>query len=988
MASTKTELTADHRQHLIYEGFVNEQINEFLEAGLIESLGPIEAAELFHQVKDSSGTPVTGGLIFKFSKNFSQLRLDAPELIQKPGEKPPRYLSPAIPIDTTCAYIPEGCKVITEGMKDALAFEKMGGIPTGAIAGVSHAVKALPAGCGYTIVFDADAWTNGNVFLALIKAGIHCGGKVAILPTIDGEPKAGACEYFKSGYTAEDLKKLVDDAFEPEQLFEAWLLRQNITSVGSAADVAVAAGKILGALHGYASSKTKGEIKTLLKTPLLKNYPLDFHAVCSDSFNTKESKRANDKAEGEDFDTVEFALTLVKTKAVLFYSPEPDSVEYAEIPTPHNSFKTVPIDSPDFKKWLRGDYYALTGAGIPREDMSVIVETAKAIAAFDAPMLPVSTQRIAAHDGRYFLYLADDHHTVIEYSDRGWNPCTKSPVKFVYDKYKSLMPVPIRGGSIEDLWKFVRISDQTDRLLIITFLVKALVPGGTDPILALSGYQDTGKTTAAKYLRALVDPFEKGAVLSKLPSEGDSVAIHCQKRRILAIDNVSHITKDQADFLCGVSTGTGLSKRKLHSDSEEILLDVRNLTIITSIGNVVKEGDLLSRSLVIEMSRMTAEERGNETDLNIEYEKLTPLMLGALLDITCAGLSHREKVASTFKQYTRFGDFSMLGEGIELHLSMKTGTLSKRISDGVGIAHDITIEASPVGSMIRSWLTSDMVIWKNNEGTDFKHYWEGNASGLHTILKNQAKKSELASTIPKTAHALSSELKRIESALNHKNIEINQWRDNKGRYLSIKLLTVDGEKSNNLQGENAGDSIHTLTSKKEPNKTASPASPFKNEELDINVSNGFSGDAQENSERHRSVTKNPNDTSENLQNACLVSNDAGDAPADDTKNSKMYIKAEASPTLNVYPEVPTSYETENRSVNGDALVTLQNSQSVTAQSLCCELDTPLSKNDSDAGDAVSLGSFVENESYYDSFEYLVKPQDPNDESTFDQDDEV
>jgi hypothetical protein len=208
----ESNLASNHHQHLLSEGFSEANINELIDKGLIRSLTPAEAAVDWFRVRDKDGEGLTGGIVFQFSETFSQLRVDSPELIQKAGEKPPRYLSPAVPIDNTCAYIPEGCKVITEGMKDALAFEKMGGIPTGAIAGVSHAVKALPAGCGYTIVFDADAWTNGNVFLALIKAGVHCGGKVAILPTIDGEPKAGACEYFKAGYTAEDFKNLVDDA--------------------------------------------------------------------------------------------------------------------------------------------------------------------------------------------------------------------------------------------------------------------------------------------------------------------------------------------------------------------------------------------------------------------------------------------------------------------------------------------------------------------------------------------------------------------------------------------------------------------------------------------------------------------------------------------------------------------------------------------------------------------------------------------------------
>jgi ABC-type glutathione transport system ATPase component len=84
--------------------------------------------------------------------------------------------------------------------------------------------------------------------------------------------------------------------------------------------------------------------------------------------------------------------------------------------------------------------------------------------------------------------------------------------------------------------------------MVTAILVKGLVPGGTDPILAISGYAGSGKTTTANYLRSLIDPFTKGKVLAKIP-EIDHIAIHAKKRRILAIDNISHITADQSDTL-------------------------------------------------------------------------------------------------------------------------------------------------------------------------------------------------------------------------------------------------------------------------------------------------------------------------------------------------------------------------------------------------------------------------------------------------------
>ena len=115
---------------------------------------------------------MTGGLRFNFTDTFAQLRTDDRDALKDKDGKSIKYLSLPGAVDTNCAYIPDGCRAITEGMKDALAFSFIGGIPTGAIAGVSHAIKALPKNCKYIIIFDFDAWSNFEVFISLIRAGV------------------------------------------------------------------------------------------------------------------------------------------------------------------------------------------------------------------------------------------------------------------------------------------------------------------------------------------------------------------------------------------------------------------------------------------------------------------------------------------------------------------------------------------------------------------------------------------------------------------------------------------------------------------------------------------------------------------------------------------------------------------------------------------------------------------------------------------------
>lgn len=210
-------LKLEHQQHLADEGFTPEQIAEWQRQGLV-SLTEQEAAERGFQVKTKNGYKSGSGLYIPFTKDFGQLRLDTP-LVREHGQAA-KYLTPIRA--KSIALLPEGCKVVTEGAKDAHAGSVHGLIPTGAIAGVSHYRKALRQGAGYTILFDADGWTNPNVFSNLFHAGKWLSGKVQLLPPIQGQPKAGLCEYFKAGYTNKDYAALISGAMKPEALLLEW----------------------------------------------------------------------------------------------------------------------------------------------------------------------------------------------------------------------------------------------------------------------------------------------------------------------------------------------------------------------------------------------------------------------------------------------------------------------------------------------------------------------------------------------------------------------------------------------------------------------------------------------------------------------------------------------------------------------------------------------------------------------------------------------
>jgi predicted P-loop ATPase len=211
------EICPEHWNHLANEGFSEVNIRHLVEGEFIGSIDADQAEQRGFRVRNQQGEVLSGsGLYFRFSDDFGQLRLDEP--IIRPNGSAAKYLSPlgrkTQTLDTG------GALVWTEGAKDAWAGTLIGGIPTGALCGVADWRK-LPRDKRFTLLYDSDAITNPQVLLQLVKAGVKNRCRVAFVPHVEGQPKAGLCEWFKAGATPQHYKLLIENARKPEQLLWA-----------------------------------------------------------------------------------------------------------------------------------------------------------------------------------------------------------------------------------------------------------------------------------------------------------------------------------------------------------------------------------------------------------------------------------------------------------------------------------------------------------------------------------------------------------------------------------------------------------------------------------------------------------------------------------------------------------------------------------------------------------------------------------------------
>ena len=205
------------------------------------------------------------------------------------------------------------------------------------------------------------------------------------------------------------------------------------------------------------------------------------------------------------------------------------------------------------------------------------------------------------------------------------------------------LPLPTRGGSIDELAPFLNLPSRDDFVLVVAWLLAALRAGGPYPLLALSGEQGSAKTVLSKLLRAL-DP--SIAPVRALPREDRELFIAANNGHVLAFDNLSGLPPWLSDTLCRLTSGGAFSTRRLFTDQDEMLFAAARPIILNGIEEVITRPDLADRAILLMLAPIAERQRRPETALWREFELARPRILGALLDAAAHGLQVLPRCAS------------------------------------------------------------------------------------------------------------------------------------------------------------------------------------------------------------------------------------------------------------------------------------------------------------------------------------------------------
>jgi len=495
-----------------------------------------------------------------------------------------------------------------------------------------------------------------------------------------------------------------------------------------------------------------------------------------------------------DLETNEFNIDSIKehlSEIFVDQYKEPHAAVYIS-----NHFEILSLKNDRFKNFLYKVYYDYTGK-LNSDKIEGMIKTLKAEAEFSGNVKELQL-RIAKTDDYTFYYdLTNSTGSMIKITPDGWSIIEKD-IPILFKRYTNQKAQVIPSWTMDDkddvFDKFIdllNIKDESNKLLLKCYIVSLIIPEIAKPILILHGEQGSAKSTLQELIKMLVDPSEVKTLT--FPNSVTELVQMLSHNYVSYFDNISNLPEWISDILCRAVTGSGFTKRALYSNDDDFVYSFKRATGINGINLAATKADLLDRSIIIQLERISRDKRKKINEIWNEFDELKPRLLGYILNIVVKVLQFKHAGKKIqLQELPRMADFAEIGEIIARCMGYQENEFLKAYFDNINIQIDEAIEASPTSIAI-------IYLLEKNES------WIGTATELKTKLDEIAVEDmkisiEKNSSWAKSPNKLSSRLNEIKTNLREKGIEIEKYKENGKRM--IKITKASSLPSNRPEIEN------------------------------------------------------------------------------------------------------------------------------------------------------------------------------------------
>ncbi len=310
------------------------------------------------------------------------------------------------------------------------------------------------------------------------------------------------------------------------------------------------------------------------------------------------------------------------------------------VPIGVEAHQVVPLRSHRFRNWLiesyLREYGVVPGMGAFRDALRAL--EARALCG-DSPQRQVDA-RVTSLPSRLTLDLANNAGDVVEITPGSWRLTDGLSSFAASPRGAQPLPAPIEASAaaLQQLRPLLNLSSHAAWLRCVAWLLACMRPGIPAPVLVLTGPPGSGKSSAARLLRSLIDPI--AATFQPLPSSATGLLALAATHRVLAFDHVTRLPGAIADALCRVSTGAAVD---LDRGPEPVPARLARPILLTA-AEPPADRALSDRALVVRMPTLAPANRRTESALANDFERLRPALLGALCTAAAAALARIDSV--------------------------------------------------------------------------------------------------------------------------------------------------------------------------------------------------------------------------------------------------------------------------------------------------------------------------------------------------------
>lgn len=168
------------------------------------------------------------------------------------------------------------------------------------------------------------------------------------------------------------------------------------------------------------------------------------------------------------------------------------------------SGEAVPLNSQAYS-WLRDLMWTLEGISIGGEALKTAVGTLAAFA-FRSGVVRELHTRSAFHEGAVYYRLRPG--CVVRIDRNGWTVKDQDAMPVVFRNVPNLKPLPDPeiGGTLDIFEQLINLKGERDKRMLKAYVATLPLPHIPRPILQTTGVMGSGKTTAGRVIKRLLDP--------------------------------------------------------------------------------------------------------------------------------------------------------------------------------------------------------------------------------------------------------------------------------------------------------------------------------------------------------------------------------------------------------------------------------------------------------------------------------------------------